>query len=124
VTVSTAVAQLRASGVRDIAGIDSVLHNCIEELLWCLAGCDRIRGTPCPAGHVGVLRLGLIAFLALLPWVLLAELEWMSVVIVSISAFVLFAVEDVALQARPRQSSRTLTHRLGQMVDFLAVTLG
>ena len=97
-TTSSIVAQMRAAGIGDVAGIDSATYLATEELLVCLAGCERIRSTPCPPGYVGVLRIGVCAFIALLPWVLLAELGYLSIGVVSISAFVLLAVEDVALQ--------------------------
>ena len=35
------------------------------------SGCERILRTPCPPGYVGVLRLSLVFFLLLLPFVLL-----------------------------------------------------
>ena len=52
-----------------------------------LAGCERLVGTPCPAGYVGVLRMVLLVFLTILPNVLLSDLGWLMVPMCSITAF-------------------------------------
>ena len=63
-----------------------------------MTGCERISRTPCPPGYVAVLRLVILVFLFLLPPVLLDELGLWTVVVVSATAFILFAAEQVAVQ--------------------------
>ena len=62
-----------------------------------LTGCERILRTPCPPGYVGVLRVALLFFLMLLPFVLL-ETHYRAIVIVGFTAFVLLGAEEVAIQ--------------------------
>ena len=62
-----------------------------------LAGCERLVGTPCPAGYVGVLRMVLLFFLFILPNVLLDELGWWMIPTASVTSFAILAVEEVAM---------------------------
>ena len=61
-----------------------------------LTGCERILRTPCPPGYVGVLRVSLLFFLLLLPFVLLEIAYWL-IPVVFCTAFVLLCAAGAAM---------------------------
>lgn len=92
---SNAIHRLKHSGHPPLHALRSIRHSCRRVLMrqredgyeatalentlndlsgvmhGSLTGCERILRTPCPPGYVGVLRLSLVFFLCLLPFVLL-----------------------------------------------------
>jgi len=77
-------------------GLESSLNKHADDLVMMLAGCERLCNTPCPAGYVGVLRLVMIAFLMMMPNILLF-LKWYMIPVTSVTAFAILAVEEVAM---------------------------
>lgn len=77
--------------------LENLLNQLSGELHGALTGCERILRTPCPPGYVGVLRLSLVFFLLLLPFVLL-EIGYWLIPVVFMTSFVLLGAEEVAIQ--------------------------
>ena len=90
------VLQLREHGHNYVA-LESYLWELSGEMHGALTGCERILRTPCPPGYVGVLRVSLLFFLLLLPFVLL-EISYYALIVVAMTAFVLLGAEEVAIQ--------------------------
>ena len=90
------VKQTRECG-HDVVSLENGLNTLSGEMHGALTGCERILRTPCPPGYVGVLRVALLFFLMLLPFVLL-ETHYLAIVIVGFTAFVLLGAEEVAIQ--------------------------
>ncbi|EOD26362.1 hypothetical protein EMIHUDRAFT_435039 [Emiliania huxleyi CCMP1516] len=68
-----------------------------EELFGTLSGCERLTSTPTPPGYVAILRSALLAFLALLPFIV-AELGLVEVPVCLLTSLILLGIEDVAVQ--------------------------
>ena len=62
-----------------------------------MTGCERLVLTPCAPGYIGVLRLAILCFLALLPFVVL-ELGLGVVPVCCATGFVLLGAEALAVQ--------------------------
>jgi len=89
----------RAAGHEPLAvhALERHLYQQTEDMHGSLQGCERLLGTPCAPGYVGVLRCSIFAFLALLPFLLL-ELSFFCVPVVAATGFVLLTAEDLAVQ--------------------------
>ena len=64
-----------------------------ESMLQALAGCERILRTPLPPGYVGVLRVIILLFLALIPLSLVGSLVWGVIPVSSLMAYFILEVE-------------------------------
>jgi len=90
------IGQMRLADVA-VTAVENSLNNLSGEMHGALTGCERILRTPCPPGYVGVLRVSLLFFLMLLPFVLL-EIGYFLIPVVFCTAFVLLGAEEVAIQ--------------------------
>ncbi|KAL1507875.1 hypothetical protein AB1Y20_007482 [Prymnesium parvum] len=105
-----ALRQLRLAGARVCKARREAAHDAfsvlaLEQFLLAqsgvlyssLQGCERLARTPCAPGYVAVLRCAIFAFIGVLPFLVL-ELGVGSIFISTITAFVLFGAEDLAVQ--------------------------
>ena len=90
------VRESRSEGAEVIA-LENQFNTISSEFHIALTGCERILRTPCPPGYVGVLRVSLVFFLMLLPFVLL-EIGYWLIPVVFCTGFVLLGAEEVAIQ--------------------------
>jgi len=99
-TINKLLAVAHRRSLRDSSrptyGLERALTKPVEDLVAMLAGCERLVNTPCPAGYVGVLRLVMLAFLLMMPNILLF-LQWLMIPVVSLTSFAILAVEEVAM---------------------------
>ena len=90
------VKEMRDHDIQTV-GLENTLTALTGELHGALTGCERILRTPCPPGYVGVLRVSLLFFLFLFPFVLL-EISYWAIPTTMMTAFVLLGAEEVAIQ--------------------------
>ncbi len=70
----------------------------IQLLIDILGGCERIQSTPLPFAYVVHLRRAVILYCATLPFGLVADFGWWSVVGTLFVSFVFFGIEDIGVE--------------------------
>ena len=84
-----------------VAFLSHRLFGVTESFCSALTGCERILRTPLPPGYVGVLRVLMLLFLAVLPFSLLGGLEWGLVPVCSLLSYLLLEVQEWDRPAPP-----------------------
>ena len=79
-------------------GLEASIFNTLESFFAALTGCERILRTPCPPGYVGLLRLICISWMVMLPFTLVDVLGWIMIPVVSLVAFLVLSIEQLAVQ--------------------------
>ena len=68
----------------------------LRQLMDVAGACERIKTTPLTASHRGLIRKGIAAYLVAVPWLVVGEMEYFTVVVTVLVGYVLLAVELVA----------------------------
>ncbi len=70
----------------------------IQTLIDCLGGCERIHSTPLPFAYVVHLRRALIVYCYSLPFALVREFGWGTIVVTWLIAYTLFGIEEIGVE--------------------------
>lgn len=72
------------------------LETLIDKLIDQISGMERIRSTPMPVVYTAHLRTFLFVYMVFLPYGWVQEWDWMTVPLVSFTAFALFGIEGAS----------------------------
>lgn len=67
-----------------------------RQLMNVCGACEKIRATPLAASYRGLLRKGIAGYMALLPWMLAADLGWLTVPVTVLVAYAVVGLELIA----------------------------
>jgi putative membrane protein len=70
----------------------------VQQLIDNIGGCERIRKTPLPFAYVIHLRRTLIMYCFTLPFALVRELGWFSILAEFMVTFMLFGIEEIGVE--------------------------
>jgi len=70
----------------------------IQILIDALGGCERIRKTPLPFAYVVHLRRALVIYCFTLPFALVNEFGWFTVLDVALVAYTFFGIEEIGVE--------------------------
>jgi putative membrane protein len=70
----------------------------VRQLIDSLGGCERIRKTPLPYAYVVHLRRALVIFCLTLPFALVADFKWFTVLAVTLVTFIFFGIEEIGVE--------------------------
>lgn len=70
----------------------------IQSLIDYVGGCERIRNTPLPFAYVVHLRRALVIYCFTLPFALVGEYSWYTVLDVGIVTFMFFGIEEIGVE--------------------------
>jgi len=70
----------------------------VQLLVDYLGGCERIRKTPIPFAYVMHLRRALLVYCYTLPFALVRDFGWMTVLATFIVAYVFFGIEEIGVE--------------------------
>ncbi|MCW5313473.1 hypothetical protein GTQ43_06515 [Nostoc sp. KVJ3] len=73
----------------------TTLHNCVDELVDILGGCERILKTPLPLIYTIKLRQLLLIFCLILPLEIVSFLNWWTGLIMAFVSFTLLSIEQI-----------------------------
>lgn len=101
----TAVAQrmtVHLKAARDAGAISdyvlTMLEHDVHQLIDIIGACERIHKTPLPFAYVVHLRRSLVAYLATLPFAMLASFGWATIPIVFAASYVLLGIEEIGVE--------------------------
>ncbi|MEH2261466.1 bestrophin family protein [Nostoc sp.] len=73
----------------------TTLHNCVDDLVDILGGCERILKTPLPLIYTIKLRQLLLIFCLILPLEIVSFLNWWTGLIMAFVSFTLLSIEQI-----------------------------
>jgi len=73
----------------------TTLHNCVDDLVDILGGCERILKTPLPLIYTIKLRQLLLLFCLILPLEIVSVLNWWTGIIMAFVSFTLLSIEQM-----------------------------
>jgi putative membrane protein len=76
----------------------AMLDQNVQLLVDYLGACERIRRTPLPFAYVVHLRRALILYFFTLPFALVAEFGWVTVVAIWMVTYVFFGIEEIGVE--------------------------
>jgi ion channel-forming bestrophin family protein len=74
------------------------LNNLLNGMVEGLTGCERILKTPMPIAYNIYLKRLILIYCLLLPFHLVAELQWWTGIVVAVVSFILLGIEEVGSQ--------------------------
>jgi putative membrane protein len=74
--------------------LDADVHHLVD----IIGACERIHKTPLPFAYVVHLRRSLVAYLATLPFAMLASFGWATVPVVFAASYVLLGIEEIGVE--------------------------
>lgn len=74
------------------------LDECVQRLIDSLGGCERIRKTPLPFAYVVHLRRALVIYCFTLPFALVKDFGWFTVLDVALVAYTFFGIEEIGVE--------------------------
>ena len=82
--------------------IDSIqfasLNRLLDQLVECLSRCERILAAPMPKAYSIHLRHLLLLYCFALPFQMVKDLQWWTILVVGVVAFALFGIEAIGLE--------------------------
>jgi putative membrane protein len=95
--ISGLLAEARGRGlISDIVFV--YLDQNVQGLVDCIGGCERIRKTPVPFAYVIHLRRALLMYCYSLPFALVNDLHWYTILAVFMVTFLLFGIEEIGVE--------------------------
>ncbi len=95
--ISALLVEARGRGlISDIVLV--YLDQNVQQLVDCIGGCERIRKTPVPFAYVIHLRRALLMYCYTLPFALIHDLHWYTVLAVLMVTFLLFGIEEIGVE--------------------------
>jgi putative membrane protein len=95
-------------------GMDSFTFHRAEtersQLIDAIGACERIRNTRMPFVMAIKTRRFILLFLLLLPFALVERLDWLTPLIVALTAYPLFSLDEIGAELQNPFSSRNLSH--------------
>ncbi|MEH2381455.1 MAG: bestrophin family ion channel [Nostoc sp.] len=73
----------------------TTLHNCVDDLVDILGGCERILKTPLPLIYTIKLRQLLLIFCLILPLEIVSFLNWWTGIVMAFVSFTLLSIEQI-----------------------------
>ncbi|MEH1836159.1 MAG: bestrophin family ion channel [Nostoc sp.] len=73
----------------------TTLHNCVDDLVDILGGCERILKTPLPLIYTIKLRQLLLIFCLILPLEIVSFLSWWTGIVMAFVSFTLLSIEQI-----------------------------
>ncbi|MGF1491086.1 MAG: bestrophin family protein [Microcoleaceae cyanobacterium] len=73
-------------------------NNLVDQMVDYMTGCERILNTPMPLAYAKHLKHLLILYCLFLPFQIVQELGWASVVATGVTTFALFGIEAIGLE--------------------------
>ncbi|MEH2331310.1 bestrophin family protein [Nostoc sp.] len=73
----------------------TTLHNCVDDLVDVLGGCERILKTPLPLIYTIKLRQLLLIFCLILPLEIVSFLNWWTGIVMAFVSFTLLSIEQI-----------------------------
>jgi ion channel-forming bestrophin family protein len=74
--------------------LDAVVQGLVDSL----GGCERIRKTPLPFAYIVHLRRAMVIYCFSLPFALVRDFGWTTVVDVALVAFIFFGIEEIGVE--------------------------
>lgn len=100
------------------AAVLRTLETHVDELVGCVGGLERVRGTPLPVVYVSHLRTFLIGYLMLIPLVFLSSWRWGTVPAMALVSFALLGVEGAASECeRPFDDKARARRGVGEELE-------
>ena len=99
---------MRKNGLDDFS-----FHQAEKErsrLIDAIGACERIKGTPIPLVVAIKVRRFIFLFLSLLPLALVAKTGWLTPLIVILTAYPLFSLDEIGLELQSPFSRNSLSH--------------
>ena len=82
--------------------IDSIqfaaINRLLDQLVECLSRCERILAAPMPKSYSIHLRHLLLLYCLALPFQMVKDLQWWTILVVGVVAFALFGIEAIGLE--------------------------
>lgn len=100
--------ELRAFGLDDFAFQRAERERAL--LIDAIGACERIRNTPFPFVLAVKTRRFIFLFLLLLPLALAERLEWFAPLVVALTSYPLFALDEIGAELQNPFSPRNLSH--------------
>lgn len=95
--ISNLLAEARRAGhISDYVAM--TLDNNVQLLIDYLGSCERIHKTPLPFAYVVHLRRALILYCITLPFALIADYGWATIIDTLLIAFVFFGIEEIGVE--------------------------
>lgn len=95
--ISNLLAEARKAGhISDYVAM--TLDNNIQLLIDYLGSCERIHKTPLPFAYVVHLRRALILYCITLPFALIADYGWATIIDTLLIAFIFFGIEEIGVE--------------------------
>jgi ion channel-forming bestrophin family protein len=95
--ISHALGEVRGTGVfaeRSAVAIDSIVRGMIDDI----GVCERIKKTPLPFAYVVHLRRALVLYCVTLPFTLVAQYSWTSVLFTLFITYILFGIDEIGVE--------------------------
>lgn len=70
----------------------------VQQLVACMGGCERIHRTPLPFSYVVHLRRVLILYCFTLPFALLKDFDWWTILATLIVSYTLYGIEEIGVE--------------------------
>jgi putative membrane protein len=70
----------------------------ITELVAAQGGCERIQRTPLPFVYASLIKLLILVYLATLPFVLVAKMEYAAPLVVAVTALAMLGIEEAGVE--------------------------
>ena len=99
--VTTRITELLAEAHRRGLISDIVLAHIAQNpqlLMDCIGGCERIHTTPIPFAYMVHLRRAVVAYCVTLPFALVAEFGWVSIIDTFLISYLFFGIEEIGVE--------------------------
>jgi putative membrane protein len=95
--ISNHLAESRATGHLTDYVMMTIDSN-VQQLIDYLGACERIQKTPLPFAYVVQLRRALVLYCLTLPFALVGEFGWTTIIYTLIVAYILFGIEEIGVE--------------------------